>query len=399
MQRDILHLRIDAFPVAVERLRNSALNGKPVVVCSRHSPRSLIFSASPEARTEGVFPGQPLTQALKRCRRLVILPPDDSLYQRAARAIGRILGHYSPLVESAPGRFFADMSGTARLFGGVQDSAWHIRHEVRESVRLSGTVGAGSNKLVSGVAARVAARYSDLCSVPLGSEASFLAPLQVRMLPAVRTKTEKALLSEFNIQWNRQLAAIPPLQLTAVFGRQGALLHRQALGIDNTPVLPPGTKPFVLEETTLPEDSNDDRILLGLLYGMTERACARMRDQGVFPHTVWLHLRYSDGVDITRRLTLKAPTVTDPLLFRLLQPFYLKTSFRRQRIRYLSLTFTDLEFSLNQLALFDRPADHQKADRLVHALDTLREKYGISSIQFGRTMQGTVSPARSGAHP
>lgn len=251
---------------------------------------------------------------------------------------------------------------------------------------MKGTLGIGSNKLVSSVAARIVSNHSDLCTVPWGSEASFFAPLKVRLLPLIRSKLEQELLSEFNIRRNHQLAAIPIVQLAAVFGRLGPILHRQALGIDNAPVLPPSIKPFVLEETTLQDDTNDDHILCGHLYGMTERACARMRQADSLPHTVWLHLRYSDGVDITRRMKLRAPTVVDPLLFQILKPFYLKTNFRRQRIRYLSLTFTDLEFSPSQLNLFDRPAAHQKEVRLVSALDSLREKYGEQTVQWGKTM-------------
>ncbi|MFC1569687.1 hypothetical protein ACFL4L_05595 [bacterium] len=393
MQRHILHLRFDAFPVAVERLRSHSLRDKPVAICSRHSPRSLIFSVSPEAKAEGIFEGQPLTHALKRCRRLIILPPDEQLYQRAIHAIGKVLNHYSPVVETGRwGRFFVDMSGMTRLFGSLQNSAWHMRRAVHDSVRLSSTLGIGSNKLVSNVAARVVARHGDLYTVPWGSEASFLAPLKVRMLPGVRSKTEKELLSEFNIRWNHQLAAISIPQLAAVFGRFGSLLHHQALGIDNTPVQPPSTKPFILEETTLQEDTNDDHVLMGYLYWMTERACANMRQKDVLPHTLWLHLRYSDGVDITRRLKLKAPTVIDPLLFQILKPFYLKTSYRRQRIRYMSLTFTDLEFSPSQLSLFKQSESYQKEERLVNALDILRTKYGKKTVQWGKTfmaMDGT----------
>ncbi|MBN1781204.1 hypothetical protein JW948_08780 [bacterium] len=386
MQRHILHLRIDAFPVAVEQLRNSAFRHRPVVICSRHSPRSPILSASPEARAEGVFAGQPLTQALKRCRALIILPPDEQLYQRAAAAVAGVLGRYSPLVETGRwGRFFVDMSGTSRLFGGIQKSASQMRCAVQDAARLTGTLGIGSNKLVSGVAARVITRQNDLCTVPWGSEASFLAPLRVRLLPMVRSKTEQALLSEFNIRRNHQLAGISVTQLAAVFGRLGPVLHRQARGIDDTPVLPPGTKPFVLEEHTLQEDSNDEHLLTGTLYRLTERACFRMRQQAALPHTVWLHLRYADGVDITRRLKLKAPTVIDPLLFRILEPFYLKSNFRRQRIRYLSLTFTDLEFSPAQLNLFSEPGEQRKEASLVKALDMLRQKYGDRAVLFGRT--------------
>ena len=387
MTRNILHLRIDALPVAMERLRDSSLRKRPVVVCPRHSPRSLIFSASPEARKEGVFEGLPLTKALQRCRKLVVLSPNETLYRKATESVVSLLERYSPLVEPGFwGRFYVDMTGTSRLFGEIQDTAFRIRSEVESAIQLNGTLGVGSNKLVSGVAAKVVAFHGDLCTVPFGSEASFLAPLRVRMLPAVRSRVERELLAEFNIKMIQKLALLSLPQLGTVFGKLGLLLHRQALGIDERPVRAPAAKPFILEEITLDEDTNDDHVLLGVLYTMIERACRRMRDKGVLPKTVWLHLRYSDDVNATRRLRVVSPTTTDPLLYRVLEPFFIKTNERRQRIRYLSLTFTDLVVPSSQLSLFEVPRSHRKEENLVTALDVIRAKYGEKVVFSGRMM-------------
>ena len=385
--RQILHLLVDGFPVAVERLRDPELKGRPVVICARHSPRSLVFSASREARGEGVHEGLPLTKALRRCRRLVVLPANGRLYQKAAGEIARLLEIYSPLVESSYlGRFYVDMTGSKRLFGHVQDSAFQIRCSVQDSVGLRSTLGIGSNKLVSGVAARVVESHGDLYAVPSGSEASFLAPLGVDVLPAVRQGMTRTLLAEFNIRVVQQLAAFSVVQLTSVFGKRGILLRRQALGIDERPVQPLLTKPFVLEEMTLDEDTNDDAILLGIIYGMLERACRRMRAKGVLPSTVWLHIRYTDGVDVARRLVLRTPVAVDPLLFQRLEGLFLKASNRRQRVRYLSLTFTDFIFPSCQLTLFRMPGHHRKEEALVVALDRIRAKHGERAVQFGRTL-------------
>jgi DNA polymerase-4 len=385
MNRNILHLRVDGFPVAVERLRDSSLNGRPVVVCSRHSPRSLIFSASPEARREGVCEGLGLPKALLRCRRLVVIPPDEGLYRKAAKEISDVLETYSPLVEWGHwGRFYVDMSGTHRLFGRMQDSAFRIRSRVQDSLRLVSTLGIGSNKLVSGVAARVVESHGDLYAVPSGSEASFLAPLRVQLLPAVQDKKDRNLLEEFNVRLVRQLASFSVMQLTSVFGKRGVVLHRQALGIDERPVLPPASRPFFLEEETLDDDTNDDGVLLAFLFGMTERACRSMRTKGVLPRTVWIHLRHTDGVDVTRCLKLATPSNTDRVIFPELESMYLKATERRQRIRYMSLTFTDLISPTAQILLFAPPSNHHKEEALVTALDAIRSRFGDTAIQWGR---------------
>ena len=391
MNRNILHLRVEGFPVAVERIRDPSLKGRPVVICSRHSPRSPILGVSREAKAEGITRGLPLTKALRRCRTMAVLSPDEGRYRKAAQAISRLLERYSPLVEWDPwGRFYVDMTGTDRLFGAMQDSAFRIRREVQGSMGFLGTLGIASNKLVSGVAARVVESHGDLYAVPRGSEASFLAPLRIDVLPAARARKDRALLSEFNIRLVEELTAFSISQLTAVFGSRGVLLHRQSLGIDERPVRPPESKPFVLEERTLDEDTNDDALLLGIVYGMMERACSRMRAKGVMARTLWLHLRHSDGFDVTRRLNLKHPSVTDPLLFRKIEPFFLGAAFRRQRIGYLSLTFTDLFVPAAQLALFrtavlNPKEGAQKAEALVAALDSIRTRYGEHAVAWGRT--------------
>lgn len=389
MLRQILHLWIDGFPVAVERLRDGSLRKKPVVVCARYSPRSLIFSASCEARTEGVFKGMVLTEALKRCKRLVVLPPDEKLYQKAGEEISRVMTRFSPLVEAGHyGQFYVDLTGTQRLFGHVEDSAFRIRREIYNAVELAGPIGIGSNKLISSVASRVVSCHGDLCAVPFGSEASFLAPLRVRMLPAVRSHVESVLLDELNIRFVQQLTGISVVQLATVLGRLGPLLYRQARGIDNRPVRPPCSQPFILEEKTLEEDTNDDGALSSILYGMVEQACRQMRQQELLPRTVWLHLRYSDGFDVTRCLRLKHPRTTDPQLFRILEPFFFKTNERRQRVRYLSVTFTDLEGMPSQLSLFETLEKVRKEENLIQTLDKIYAKYGEGAVRFGRVMHG-----------
>jgi len=386
VKRNILHLRIDGFPVAVERLRDASLAGRPVAVCPRHSPRSLIFSASPEARQEGVFEGMPLTRALKRCRRLVILPPDEGRYRKAGEAVTRVLQDFSPLVEPGRwGRFFVDMTGTRRLFGPVQDTAFRMRREVAVRLCLAGTLGIGSNKLVSGVAARVIETHGDLVTVPPGSEAAFLAPLNVRMLPALRNRAEREKLTELNIRRVHQLAVLTPGQLAAVFGRRAALLRRQALGMDDQPVRIPAARPFILEEAGM--DTNDDERLLGTLFLLMERACRRLRVQGVVSRTVWLHIRYADGLDMIRKERLPAAGLPERVLFPILESLFLKVSGRRQRLRHMSLTFTDLSALPAQTALFDF-SPHSREEALIRALDDLRGRFGEGALQWGRERAG-----------
>ncbi len=400
MNRSIIHLRVHGFPAALEQLRDSSLRGRPLVVAARHTPRALVFSASPEAEREGVRPGVPLTTALKRCRRLAVLPPDPALYEKAGREIVTVLNDWSPLVESCGwGRFFMDMSGSSRLFGSAQDCAFRMRRRVEERLPLGSTLGIGANKLVSGVAAVVIRSHGDLYSVPAGSEASFLAPLRARLLPALRDRRDRERMRELNIGLIEQLAALSLPQLAVVFRRRAPLVRRQSLGIDDTPVRTPSAKPFLLEETTLAEDSNDDSLVLGELFLLLERACRRMRRQGVLPRTVWLHLRYADGLDVTRRSFFSLPTLVEGRIFQELELVYRAATQRRQRIRYLSLTFTDLIPPSSQLILLERRERNEREERLVLALDGIRDRFGHETIRWGRTFPAREISSRRAALP
>ncbi len=163
------------------------------------------------------------------------------------------------------------------------------------------------------------------------------------------------------------------------------MLRSQALGIDDRPVLSPAVKSYILEEETLAEDSNDDALLLGILYRMTENACIKMRQKGILPRTLWMHIRHADGVDAARRKKLSLNAVMDRTVFAAVREVYIKCTERRQRVRYMSLTFTDLIPPDPQLRLFDHQNKNTKEQALISALDHIRGHFGFAAVRWGRT--------------
>ena len=162
------------------------------------------------------------------------------------------------------------MTGTGRLMGPPLDSARAIRCEVLERLALDSVIGVAANKLVSRIASKVSPRGAVLDVLP-GSERSFLDPLDVGLLPAVRRLPDRAVLDDLNLSRVREIALIPPDRLAMVFGPAGRRLHMESRGIDPAPVRPSGREPAVIEETTLAEETNDWEILLGGLALLAER--------------------------------------------------------------------------------------------------------------------------------
>ena len=242
MPPNIIHINIANFYIAVENVMQPVLRGRPAAVAIETTARSLVYAVSDEARRCGVYRGMPLYKALKQCRDLHVLPPNEALYWRATQAMMDVLGQYTPVLEPLRfGHAYLDMRGTTRLFGPVKDAAAKAQKEIRDRLRLDASAGVAGNKLVSKVASDFLidrGDYFGLCDVRHGDEAPFLAPLRIGYLPGVRSKIRRELL-DLNIKINGQLAAVPTATMQAVFGRFGLLLHQRARGIDNRPVQPP----------------------------------------------------------------------------------------------------------------------------------------------------------------
>jgi DNA polymerase IV len=356
MDRAILHLDIPAFPIAVERVVAPRLVGRPVAVAPSSSTRAPILVSSLEARAAGVFRGMPLARAVRICRDLTILPPNPSLYRRASGAVLSLLSGYSPLLEPAGGgHVFLDMTGTQRLFGEAADSADRIHREVLRRLRLASTLGIASNKLVSRVAARVI-RPERLYDVFPGSEAPFLAPLEVDLLPAVDPPSREVL-SEVNVVRVKELAALSLPHLRILLGKRAWRLFREARGIDESPVRPPEAAPVVREEETLAEDSNEEAVHREALDRLAARAAAQLRGMAREAAQVAVRIRYADGVEAERSERPAPPTGSEFFLREAASRLFEKARRRRIRIRHLEVTLSDLREMPRQLLLFDALLD------------------------------------------
>ena len=385
MRRHIIHLHIPFFPISVARVCQLGLRDRPVVVAPPRSERALILSVSPEARKEGVFKGMPLSTAMKQCPGLTALPPDPGLTERACRAMTKVVGQYTPLWEpSRPGHIYLDVTGTERLWGRAKDTGYRLRQEIQSRLRLSGTAGVAGNKMVSSIASRITPSLK-VMDVDHGRESSFMAPLRVGVVPGIGRVRRKILLEELNIIRVRELAILDMGTLKLIFGPQAHVIHQRTVGIDLTPVYPVLRKPMVSEEFTLPQDENDDRKLLAMLYGLVEQCAYRLRERELIPRKAGLLIRYSDQMEAKRQVKLENPSFWDFDLYGPLEALFLKICNRRVRVRFMRIWFRDFSAPERQLLLFAAPsALAEKHSAVIQALDRIRERYGKETIGKGK---------------
>ena len=383
MHSNIIHIDVTNFPIAVERVVEPKLRSRPVAVAVDTATQPLVLSASEEAQKNGVYRGQSLHKALKFCRDLIVLQPNEILYWRASNAMIKVLSEFTPVLEPLRfGHAYLDMTGTQKLFGHVTDTAARLQKEIQKRLHLGAAAGIAGNKLVSKVASDFVTYRGErfgLHGVDWGEEEQFLAPLRVTFLPG--TAHVRKELHDLNIQLNRELAAIPVEHLQMIFGRFGLLLHQRAKGIDPRPVRPPKRAPEIVEIEQLEKPSNDYYLLQSRLFDLLSHATFRLREQQMRTGRLTVHIQYSDFKENTTQQRFSALN-TEIELTPIARDVLQQTLTRRVRVRKLTLRLSDLSTFPLQLSLFQDK--DPKIDNITAAMDRIREKFGDQAIQFGR---------------
>lgn len=386
MERDILHYAIPDFPVALARLEDPALRGRPVAVVPGHSDRAILQAVSAEARAEGLYAGMTAFRARRLCPALLTIPPNPPGAVRACRELLKHSGSYSPLAEpTTPGGLFLDLTGCRRLLGPARDLAARFERDIADRLGLQGTIGVAGNKLVSRIAAGCLAKPG-LCEVLRGAEPSFIGPLPVSVLPGIGRSREAVLLQDLNLQRVEDVASLPVRQLRLAFGPFAPLLRQRAQGCDPSPVRPPTRSPRVTEEAFLGRDEQDDLLILAELCRLVESCGLRLRQAGRKTGHVSLMVHFADGVAEQSGLRLAEPVNHDLLLFAAADDLFRRTCRRRVRVKGLKLTCAGLDVGRRQMPLFpERDRLSTRQVRLQEALDRVRRKYGMTVVQRGRS--------------
>ena len=371
--RQIVHLDLDTFFVSVERLQDSRLEGRPVIV-GGSSERGVVAACSYETRRYGVHSGMAMTMARRLCPEAVVLRGDHDLYRKYSEMVAEIIGARVPLYEQASvDEFYLDMTGMDRFFGTLQ---WTraLREEIIRETGLPLSFGLSVNKTVSKIATGEA-KPSGGITVPPGRVHPFLDPLPVRRIPMVGLRSYR-LLRSMGVERIATLRAIPPEMLQQLFGKNGLLLWKKANGIDDSPVINERLRKSIGTEQTFDEDTGDARFLLRTLVRMTALSAYELRRHGRTASRVTVKIRYSDFE--THTLQQKIPhTAFDHTLIATAKELFRRLYTRRVRVRLLGVRLGGLVPGTQQLSLF---GNDTKMARLYQAMDYLRDKYGIESV-------------------
>jgi len=386
----ILHLDMDAFFAAVEQLDHPELRGQPVVV-SGHSARSVVSTASYEARRYGIHSAMPLYEALMLCPHARVVPGNRRRYQEISALVFAICREYSPLVEQVSiDEGYLDVTGCEGLFGPPPEIARILRHRVVTETGLTCSVGVAPLKFVAKVASDINKPNGVYVVTPESLDA-FLVALPVEKVPGAGKRTV-ALLRELGIRTLGDVRQYPAQALANKLGQAGERLYALAWGRDASEVSAEADEAkSISSETTLEKDTTDPAFVHACFLAQADEVAAQLRRKGFFAGRVIIKLTFADFRRITRQTTLSRPTHLSGRIYEEAVALFEK-EWRGQRIRLVGLgcsQFTHDEASAPiQLDLFGQVARKDAQDegweKVEHSVDAIREKFGKDAVTRAR---------------
>jgi DNA polymerase-4 len=374
MNKNILHLDLDTFFVSCERLIDSRLQKRPLLVGGT-GDRGVVAACSYETRRFGVHSGMPMQLARRLCPDAVVIRGNSSIYTKQSHLVTEIIKERVPVFEKASiDEFYADLSGMDKFFGSYKYAS-ELRETIIKETGLPISFGLSANKIVSKVATGEAKPNNQLRIDP-GFEKSFLAPLSIKKIPSVGEKTYQ-ILRNLGVDKVGVVQNMPVEMLVSALGVNGRTIWKRANGIDNPPLIPFYERKSISTERTFNKDTIDITKLRTTIFAMAESLAYQLRRGDKLSSCISVKIRYSDFNTYTKQLKIpytSADHVIIPKVLELFNSLYQ----RRLLIRLVGVKLNHLVTGNYQINLFD---DTEEMLSLYNAMDHIRNKYGELSIQ------------------
>lgn len=373
-KRFVAHLDLDTFFVSVERLKNTAFVGKPLIVGGL-SDRSVVSACSYETRQFGVHSAMPMKLALRLCPQAIVVRGDYDSYSYYSRLVTDVVKDTVPVMEKASiDEFYVDLTGVDRFFGCSQFMV-ELKDKITKESGLPISYALASNKLISKVATEDA-KPDGRKEIAHGLEKSYLAPLHIKRMPGIGEKTS-SLLQQMGVRTIKVLSEIPVPMMQNLLGKNGVDLSRKANGIDLTPIVPYSEQKSIGTEETFQQDTIDMQFLNSEIVRMTEKLAFQLRQSKRLTGCITVKLRYANFDTVSKQMVISY-TSSDAVLIRKAKELFAKLYDKRMLVRLIGVRFSHLVQGALQINLFE---DTEEAVRLYQAMDDMRNRFGDEIVK------------------
>lgn len=345
-ERKIIHVDMDAFFASVEQLDNPDLKGRPVAV-GHDAPRSVVATASYEARKYGVHSAQPMAQAKRLCPNLVIAEPHFARYKEISAQVHSIFHRYTDIVEPISlDEAFLDVTRNKKEISLAMDIAKEIREAIWNELHLTASAGVSCNKLLAKIASDFR-KPNGLTVVHPQRIQDFLRFLPVDNLWGVGPKTKRRM-DHLMIQTCGQLREVPLEVLRLEFGKMGQVFYDFARGIDNRPVVTDWIRKSVGCEATFESDISKRSAAIIVLYQAVVELVQRIAKSGFEGRTLTLKVKFADFTQVTRSVTQSKVLRDKEDILPLAKRLLLKVDYKGHPFRLLGLSVSRSDTDHNE---------------------------------------------------
>lgn len=374
MERAIVHFDLDTFFVSVERLLNSRLEAKPIIIGGL-GDRAVVSSCSYEARRFGVHSGMPMRMARQLCGDAIHIRGDMDQYTKYSRLVTDVIADSAPSYEKASiDEHYIDITGMDRFFGNFK-WAHELRQRIISESGLPISFGLSVNKTVAKIATGESKPNGELF-IEKPKVLPFLDPLSISKIPMLGKKSYVKL-QRMGLSNILSLRQMPPEMLSYVMGKNGTSLWRKANGIDNTPVVQYSERKSISTEHTFHQDSIDIVYFNQLLVSMCERLVFELRRKKKLCSVVTVKVRYSNFDTHTLQKHI-AYTSLDHSVIEVAKDLFLRLYTRRMLVRLIGVKLSGLVEGVQQIDLFEH---NEETIKLYQAMDSIRQRFGKTAVR------------------
>jgi DNA polymerase-4 len=387
---------MDAFFASVEVLHRPDVAGKPAVV-AHDSPRSVVTSATYEARAMGVRSAMPLAMAKQLAPGLIVLEPHMPTYREYSRKVMTVFHEFTPLVEQLSiDEAFLDVSGAIKLFGPPEMIAQKIKDRVREKTGLPCSVGLASTKFVAKLAS-TQSKPDGLLVIEDERTLEFLHPLPIDALWGVGKKTAEVLRKR-GIHTVADVAHTPVDSLVSALGTSaGKHLHNLAWAKDPRPVSSERVDKSIGKEHTFGTDVTDMEKLTATLLAQADAVAAQLRADFIEARTIGLKVTFSDFESVTRSRTVPEPTSVGREIHKVVCELLNELQIGSRAVRLIGVRATSfVQAGTQPLSLWEDDVDPWKDAEI--AVDEVTKKFGKDSVRPASLMRN-IEPTRESGTP
>lgn len=390
-ERIILHCDLNNFFASVSLLSNPTLYDLPVAVCGSVEDRHGIVLAKNElAKANGVKTAEAIWEAKRKCPNLVTLPPDYKKYHEYSAKAHRIYERYTDVIEPfGIDECWLDVTGSTMLFGSGEDIARRIQNDMKRELGITVSVGVSFNKIFAKFGSDNAG-HNSIMTVSKDNFKELIWDHSVRKLLFVGSSTAERL-KEFGVLTIGDLARCDADMLTRLLGKNGDVLRRYALGLDNSPVIPPSEDdvPKSIGRSVTPNHDITGRDEVWKIFlELSEDISRQLRKNGLYATGIQVHTRtvslkvkefsksFSGGINSALLIAKKGMQLFD-------ENYHFEQPLRSVGIRAIRLTD---ELAVQQ-DLFGVAVNDEREEHIEDSIQTVRDRFGCDSIKRGRIIE------------